>query len=210
MSFIASIDQGTSSTRVILYTSDTLNPVKTVQKNYELNSPNPGWVDLDPKMILETTLTCLREVCECMSEEDDNWNVKESLLGVGITNQRETTILWDKVTGEPLYNALVWLDTRTGPVVKDIIAQNGGDVDCFRDRTGVPVSTYFSAVKILWLMQNVEEVRLAIEEDRCLFGTVDTWLIWNLTGEHVTDVTNASRTMLMNLETCEWDESVIE
>ncbi|CAF1188586.1 unnamed protein product, partial [Didymodactylos carnosus] len=150
-------------------------------------SPKPGWVEQDPIEILETTK-----------------------LSIGVTNQRETTILWDKNSGKPLHNALVWLDARTQETVDFLLEQSGKDKDCLQDACGLPISTYFSALKIRWLIDNVPNVQKAIEQKRCLFGTVDTWLLWNLILNdhehvHVTDVTNASRTMLMNIRKLTWD-----
>lgn len=130
----------------------------------------------------------------------------ERLSAIGVTNQRETTVVWDKFTGQPLYNAIVWNDARTSSTVAEIMAQNGNDRQIFRPQCGLPISTYFSALKMRWLLDNVPSVKAACDEGRALFGTIDTWLVWNLTGRaaHVTDVTNASRTMLMDLKTLEW------
>lgn len=137
-------------------------------------------------------------------------------MAVGVTNQRETTIVWDRNTGEPLYNALVWYDARTSSTVDELVKKlPNNDKNHFRKVCGVPLSTYFSGVKLRWLKDNVPEVTLAMENGSCLFGTVDSWLIYNLTGGisegiHITDVTNASRTMLMNIATCTWDRELLD
>jgi glycerol kinase len=202
MKYLASIDQGTSSTRVILY-DEKFTPLYNSQYPYQLNTPQPGWVDVDPNLLLSTTLDSLKDVRDHLREIDPT----ATLHSIGITNQRETTIIWDRISGEPLYNAIIWLDTRTSGVVKDLVDEFG--VDQFRSVCGLPISTYFSAVKIKWLIENDEDIRIAIQEGRCCFGTVDCWLIWKLTGEFRTDVTNASRTMLMNLETLDWDNDML-
>lgn len=133
------------------------------------------------------------------------------ILAVGLTNQRETTILWDKITGKALYNALVWLDTRTHSTVDELLLKCNKNANRYKVECGLPISTYFSALKIKWLIDNVLQVKTAIKEDRCAFGTVDSWILWNLVGNkstHLTDVTNASRTMLMNLRTLKWDDEL--
>lgn len=161
-------------------------------------------------MILDTVIQCMEQVKNKFSVSS---STKFQLKGIGVTNQRETTIVWDKYTGLPLHNAIVWLDTRTSEICSKIIASHANDKDCFRDKVGLPISTYFSAVKLLWLIENVTKVKEAIDQKRCLFGTIDSWIIWNLTGgenggKHVTDVTNASRTLLFNLKSLDWDISI--
>jgi glycerol kinase len=202
---IGAIDQGTTSSRFLLFSRHG-QVRKEHQLEFKTVCPNPGWEQQDPHALLQTVQDCM---AQCAGEMK---GAATRVKAIGVTNQRETTVLWDKVTGEPLHDALVWKDGRTGAVVKKLIARFGGQ-DHFRARCGLPLSTYFSAVKVLWLMEHVEAVRTAIAAGTCLFGTVDTWLIWNLTGgvsggQHVTDVTNASRTLLMNVQTCAWDESV--
>eukprot|EP00736_Rhodelphis_marinus_P011511 Rmarinus@m.12694 len=198
---VGSVDQGTTSTRFILW-NENGEMLASHQMEHKQIYPQPGWTEHDPMEILRNTKECISIACEkCHVSPAD-------VKGIGITNQRETTVLWDKYTGEPLYNAVVWLDTRTKDIVEKLI--DGHGIDRFRKLTGLPVSTYFSATKIIWLLRNIDAVQKAVAESRCLFGTVDTWLTWHLTGGvnggvHVTDVTNASRTMLMNLHTLQWD-----
>ena len=203
---IASIDQGTTSTRVILFDEKAKN-VASHQMEHEQIYPKDGWCEHDPMTIVENTKTCLDKAVEKLEESGGK---AEDVVGIGITNQRETTIVWDKETGKPLHNAVVWLDLRTAELADELKAKYGGQ-DYFRETCGLPISTYFSAVKLLWLMRNVPAVAEAIANDKAMFGTIDTWLIWNLSGGvdggvHVTDVTNAGRTMLMDLATCKWHE----
>ena len=208
---IGAIDQGTSSTRFIVFASNTAEVVTFHQEEIKQSFPREGWVEQDPMEIIQSVHKCIEKVTENLQKLDISLN---DLKAIGITNQRETTILWDKTTGEPLYNAIVWLDGRTAGTVEDLINRTPGkNKEYLKEKCGLPLSTYFSAVKIKWLMENNTEVNIALDEERCLFGTVDTWLIWNLTGGkdggiHITDVSNASRTMLMNLETCKWDVSL--
>lgn len=142
--------------------------------------------------------------------------LKQDIVAVGVTNQRETTIVWDRNTGEPLYSAIVWCDARTSSTVDELVKKlPNNDENHFQKKCGVPLSTYFSGVKLRWLKDNVSEVAQAMEDGSCAFGTVDSWLIYNLTGGifggiHITDVTNASRTMLMNIKTCTWDEELLD
>jgi len=169
--------------------------------------PREGWCEHDPEEIINNVKECIEETLKKLEAAGYS---KKDLVSVGVTNQRETTIVWDKETGKPLYNAVVWLDLRTSGLVEELSRDYGSDR--FRDVTGLPVSTYFSGVKLLWLERHVPEVAAAISEGRALFGTIDTWIIYRLSGGaqdggvHVTDVTNASRTMLMDLNTCTWHE----
>eukprot|EP01130_Rhizamoeba_saxonica_P009340 TRINITY_DN3791_c0_g1_i1.p1 TRINITY_DN3791_c0_g1~~TRINITY_DN3791_c0_g1_i1.p1 ORF type:complete len:557 (-),score=90.58 TRINITY_DN3791_c0_g1_i1:25-1695(-) len=210
--YIASIDLGTSSTRVILY-DDNGDSVSSHQVPVELITPKPGWVEQDPNLYIQSTHQCLDQAVK--NARIEGFAIEaDSIVGIGITNQRETTVLWDKETGQPLHNALVWLDNRTTEIVEKMI-QDHGSQDHFREICGLPISTYFSALKIRWLIDNVPDVKEACENNRCMFGTVDSWVLWNLTGGtnggiHVTDVSNASRTMLMNLESLCWDSTMIE
>ncbi|KAI4470001.1 sugar kinase [Holotrichia oblita] len=170
-------------------------------------TPKEGWVEQDPEVILHSVIETINVTCDNLIKLDIS---PEDIVATGITNQRETTVVWDSVTGKPLHNALVWLDMRTASTVDQILQNGKRNKNFLKNVCGLPVSTYFSALKIRWLIDNVEGVRRAISEDRCLFGTIDTWLIWNLTGGvngglHLTDVTNASRTMLMNIDTLKWD-----
>jgi len=201
---VAALDQGTSSTRVILF--DIHGKIAFVhQVEVSQHTPAPGWVQEDPDEIFATAETCMCAAAAFAAEK------KLKIAALGVTNQRETTIAWDKKTGKPLHEAIVWLDTRT----KDIVTRtkermDGKAEELIRGKTGLPLATYFSACKIRWLLDNSPEVQQAVREDRCAFGTVDSWLLWRLTAGkvHVTDVTNASRTMLMDLATQQWDEEL--
>lgn len=199
--YIAAIDQGTTSSRCILFDRDG-RIVSVDQREHRQIFPKPGWVEHDPKELWANVEVVLQEAVQ---KSDIT---PEQVAAIGITNQRETTVIWDKETGEPVYNAIVWQDTRTDEITREL----GGDQgqDRFRDICGLPLATYFSGPKIRWLLDNVEGLRERAERGEVLFGTIDTWVIWNLTGEHVTDVTNAGRTMLMNLQTLQWDDTVLE
>lgn len=203
--FIAAIDQGTTSTRCILF-DHTGKIASTAQKEHAQIYPQPGWVEHDPLEIWGNTQEVIRQATVQKGVSPDQ------ILAVGITNQRETTLLWDKHTGKSFGNAIVWQDTRTKEIC-DRLGQNGGS-DRFRDKTGLPLATYFSGTKITWILDNVQGAREAAEQGDALFGNMDTWLIWLLTGgpdggSHVTDITNASRTQLMNLGTLEWDQEIL-
>lgn len=204
---VGSIDQGTTSSRFILFDPyDNFSIVGVKQLSHSQIYPNAGWIEHDPIEILENTRNCIEG---CMDEFFDPEN--DILDSVGITNQRETIVLWDKETGKPLYNAIVWSDLRNEELVEEIIKKSENGMDEFRSKTGLPISTYFSGMKLKWAMENIESVQDAISNNRCMFGTIDTWLIYNLTnGNHFTDVSNASRTMLMNLDTCEWDNELFD
>lgn len=205
--YVGSIDQGTSSTRFILF-DVTGKIVLSHQVEFEQKYPNPGWVEQDPELILTTVKTCIEEVMK--QYDSKKMGSKSDIKAVGITNQRETTILWDKNTGKPLYNAIIWSDGRTQSTCAKLLEKSNGNKDVLREKTGLPISTYFSGIKFRWMLDNVPEVKKACDEKRALFGTMDTWLMWNLTGGvgkgiHVTDVTNASRTMMMDIRTMKWD-----
>ncbi|HEX9957884.1 MAG TPA: glycerol kinase GlpK [Fibrella sp.] len=203
--FVAAIDQGTTSTRCIIVDKQG-NIHSVAQKEHAQIYPKPGWVEHDPEEIWQNTLEVIA-----------NARIKlrlttRDIAAVGITNQRETTVVWNRKTGKPYYNAIVWQDVRTENVVTEL-AKDGG-ADRFRDKTGLPLATYFSALKLGWLLDNVPGLREDAEQGTALFGTIDSFLIWNLTGgpqggEHVTDVTNASRTQLMNLHTLNWDDELL-
>src|ERR1700678_549918 len=199
--FIAAIDQGTTSSRCMLFDAAGAI-VAVVQKEHRQIYPRPGWVEHDA---------------------DEIWaNVQEVIAGalakagataadiaaVGITNQRETTVVWEKASGRPIANAIVWQDTRTDRLVAEL----GGEVgqDRFRELCGLPPATYFSGPKVRWLLDHTPGARAAAERGELLFGTIDAWLIWKLTGRHVTDVTNASRSMLMSLKTLDWDGGLLD
>uniref|UniRef100_A0A8D3CP71 glycerol kinase n=1 Tax=Scophthalmus maximus TaxID=52904 RepID=A0A8D3CP71_SCOMX len=190
---VAAIDQGTSSTRFLVFNSKTAELLSHHQVEIKQSFPKEGWVEEDPKEILQSVYECMERTCEKLTLLNiDISNIK----AIGVTNQRETTLVWDKETGEPLYNAIVWLDLRTQSTVERLINKTPGrNKNHLKHKTGLPISTYFSAVKLRWLMDNVEEVRDAVVSHRAMFGTVDSWLIWCLTGGksggvHCTDVTN--------------------
>ncbi|MGA8765478.1 MAG: FGGY family carbohydrate kinase, partial [Candidatus Acidiferrales bacterium] len=179
--------------------------VSAAQKEHEQIYPSPGWVEHDPEEIWHHT----REVIRAAMQQAGL--LARDLAAIGITNQRETTVVWNRKTGRPVYNALVWQDTR----VEDAVAQfsSSGGQDRFRKKTGLPLATYFSGLKIRWILDHVEGARKQAETGDLLFGTIDTFLLWNLTGGsengiHVTDVTNASRTQLMDLENLRWDQEI--
>ncbi len=204
--YIAAIDQGTTSTRCILFNLIG-EIVGADQKEHRQIFPKPGWVEHDPLEIWERTQEVSRNALRKTGVEPSD------VAAVGITNQRETTLMWDRRTGQPYYNAIVWQDTRTD-VICNRLAKEGGQ-DRFRAKTGLPLATYFAGPKIRWMLDNVEGLQEAAERGDALFGTIDTWLIWNLTGGvkggiHVTDVTNASRTLMMSLETLDWDPEILD
>uniref|UniRef100_A0A6Q2YAA9 glycerol kinase n=1 Tax=Esox lucius TaxID=8010 RepID=A0A6Q2YAA9_ESOLU len=205
---VAAIDQGTSSTRFLVFNAKTAELLSHHQVEIKQSFPKEGWVEEDPKEILQSVYECMDRTCEKLTQLNiDISNIK----AIGVTNQRETTLVWDKETGEPLYNAIVWLDLRTQSTVERLISKTPGrNKNHLKHKTGLPISTYFSAVKLRWLLDNVDEVAEAVVTHRAMFGTVDSWLIWCLTGGksggvHCTDVTNASRTMLFNIHTLDWD-----
>ena len=202
--YVVSIDQGTTSTRAIVFNKKG-EIVSTGQLEHKQIMTNPGWVEHDPTEIWDNT----REVIgQALSRAN---LTRHQIATIGITNQRETTVVWDKTTGKPVYNAIVWQDTRTQPII-DRLSQ--GNLDNYKIKTGLPLAPYFSASKIIWILENVDGAKQSAEEGNLLFGTTDTWLLWNLTGGvnggvHKTDVTNASRTLLMNLETLQWDGDLL-
>ncbi|MGA2040302.1 MAG: glycerol kinase GlpK [Bryobacteraceae bacterium] len=203
--YIAAIDQGTSSTRFMVFTPHGA-AVAVAQKEHRQIYPKPGWVEHDP---LEIVSRAREVVAEAMERRG---LAPGDLAAIGITNQRETTVVWDPKTGEPVNNAVVWQDTRVSDFVAEL-ARDGGQ-DRFRARTGLPLATYFSAAKIRWILDNVAGARRRAEAGSLAFGNIDTYLVWHLTGGasggiHVTDVTNASRTQLMNLDTLDWDDEML-
>uniref|UniRef100_A0A3Q2D949 glycerol kinase n=1 Tax=Cyprinodon variegatus TaxID=28743 RepID=A0A3Q2D949_CYPVA len=205
---VAAIDQGTSSTRFLVFNTETAQVISYHQVELKQHFPKEGWVEADPMEILQSVHECVEKTCQKLRQLNvDLPNIK----AVGVTNQRETTLVWDKETGEPLYNAIVWLDLRTQSTVEKLISKTPGrSKNHLKDKTGLPISTYFSAVKLRWLLDNVAEIGEAVLSKRAMFGTVDSWIIWCLTGGrdggvHITDVSNASRTMLFNIHTMDWD-----
>ena len=204
--YVGAIDQGTTSSRFILF-DRTGEIVSVAQKEHKQIYPKPGWVEHDPVEIWRNTAAVIAGAL------DQKGLTQADLAGVGITNQRETTILWDRRSGEPLYNAVVWQDTRVDERVA-AYAANGGQ-DRFRAQTGLPLASYFSALKLQWILDNVPDARAKAESGDAIFGTIDTWVLWNLTGGvdgglHATDVTNASRTQLMGLVSLDWDDSLLD
>ncbi|WP_285733472.1 glycerol kinase GlpK [Nocardiopsis sp. ATB16-24] len=199
--YIAAIDQGTTSSRCILFDRDG-NIVSVDQREHKQIFPRPGWVEHDAEEIWTNVETVIREA---LAKKDVS---PDQIAAIGITNQRETTLVWDRETGEPVHNAIVWQDTRTDTLVRRLGGEAGQDR--FREKCGLPLATYFSGPKLRWLLDNVEGLRERAERGEVLFGTMDSWIIWKLTGRHVTDVTNASRTMLMNLATLQWDPEILE
>ena len=201
--YILALDQGTSSSRAIVF--DEHGQTKAVsQKEFTQIFPKPGWVEHNPMEIWSSQASVIAEAITSIDINGLN------IAAIGITNQRETTIVWDAYTGEPVYNAIVWQDRRTSEFCDGL--KRDGRTDLIRSKTGLIIDAYFSATKILWILENVPGARQKAEEGRLRFGTVDTWLIWMLTrGEvHVTDVSNASRTMLFNIHTLEWDKELLQ
>ena len=199
--YVAAIDQGTASSRCIVF--DKAGRIVSVgQKEHRHHFPRPGWVEHDPEEIWANVTEVVATALEGAQLKVDD------LDALGIANQRETTVLWNRDTGEPAHNAINWQDTRTDHLILELAGDEGQDR--FRDRCGLPLATYFSGPKIRWLLDTIPDLRVRAEEGEVLFGTMDSWLIWKLTGRHVTDVTNASRTMLMNLETLDWDDSLLD
>ncbi len=203
--YAAAVDQGTTSTRFMIFDHGG-KVIGIDQKEHEQIYPKPGWVEHDPKEVWNRT----QEVIDGALEKT---GISASdLAAVGVTNQRETAVVWDRNTGEPVYNAIVWQDTRTDKICNELAADGGQDR--FRDKVGLPLATYFSGPKIRWILDNVEGARGRAEAGDLAFGNMDTWVIWNLTGGtdggvHITDVTNASRTMLMDLHTLDWDDEIL-
>jgi glycerol kinase len=201
--YAAAVDQGTTSTRFMVF--DHGGQVISVdQKEHEQIYPKPGWVEHDPAEIWQRTQEVIRDGLDKVKTDD--------IAAVGVTNQRETTVVWERSSGRPVYNAIVWQDTRTDQICNELSSDGGQDR--FRAKTGLPIATYFSGPKIKWILDNVDGARAKAENGDLLFGNIDTFVIWQLTGGadggvHVTDVSNASRTMMMNLETLDWDDEIL-
>ncbi|MGW7683014.1 glycerol kinase GlpK [Kribbella sp. NPDC054772] len=203
--FVGAVDQGTTSTRFMIF-DHSGNEVGIHQLEHEQILPQAGWVEHNPVEIWERTSAVIRTAMNAQGLQSSD------LAALGITNQRETAVVWNRKTGRPYYNAIVWQDTRTDRIASALDREGKGDV--IRQKAGLPPATYFSAGKVQWILENVDGVREAAEAGDAVFGNTDTWLLWNLTGGteggvHITDVTNASRTMLMNLETLDWDDELI-
>jgi glycerol kinase len=201
--YAAAVDQGTTSTRFMVF--DHGGQVVSVdQKEHEQIYPKPGWVEHDANEIWQRTQEVIKAGLDKVKASD--------IAAVGVTNQRETTVVWDRTNGQPVYNAIVWQDTRTDTICNELSADGGQDR--FRAKTGLPIATYFSGPKIKWILENVDGIRERAESGDIVFGNIDSWVIWQLTGGpdggvHVTDVTNASRTMMMSLETLDWDDEIL-
>ena len=202
---VMAIDQGTTSTRAILF-DHSGSIIGKAQKEHQQFYPKPGWVEHDPIEIWRSTQLVIQNALSSSSLDESE------ICAIGITNQRETTLIWNRLTGKPYYPAIVWQDTRTDLLCNQL-AKSGGQ-DRFRSKTGLPLATYFSGPKIAWMLENVAGLRQAAEKGDAIFGNIDTWVLWNLTGGingglHFTDVSNASRTMLMDLETLDWDDEIL-
>lgn len=207
--FIGAIDQGTTSSRFLIFNKEGL-PVASHQIEFKQIYPSSGWHEHDPLELVSSVTGCIEEAVKRFTAK--GYNTKQ-IKAIGITNQRETTVVWDARTGEPLYNAIVWTDTRTTAIVRDLKARPGADQ--LMAKCGLPLSTYPSCSKLLWMLENVPKVHGAYNEGRLAFGTVDTWLTYKLNGGasknvFVSDATNASRTMFMNIETLDYDDSLID
>jgi glycerol kinase len=200
---VLALDQGTTSSRAILF-DEKGKLVESAQREFRQIFPQPGWVEHDPREIYETQRDTAREVLRKTEV------ALKDVMGIGITNQRETTILWDRQTGEPIHNAIVWQDRRTAPLCAEL--KKLGAEGLVRERTGLVIDPYFSGTKIAWLLDNVPGARVRAERGELAFGTVDTWLTWHLTGNrtHVTDVSNASRTLLFNIHMNDWDPELLQ
>jgi glycerol kinase len=203
--YVLAIDQGTTSSRAIVFDKSG-SIISTGQLEHEQIFPKAGWVEHDPAEIWNNTREVIGQALSKASL------TRHDIAAIGITNQRETAVVWDKTTGKPIYNAIVWQDTRTQSIV-DRFAADGG-VERFKQKVGLPLATYFSGTKIVWILENVDGAREKADAGELLFGTTDSWVLWNLTGGtdggvHVTDVTNASRTLFMDLETLQWDDEIL-
>ncbi|XP_063972368.1 glycerol kinase 3 [Diachasmimorpha longicaudata] len=210
--YVGAIDEGTSSARFLIFDVAKRKVVTSHQIEIKQKFPQEGWVEQDPKEILSAVMECIAKV---MVNLKDLGIDSSDIKAVGITNQRETTVVWDRKTGEPLHNAIVWLDMRTTTTLEDVMDQipnKTRNKNYLKPICGLPLSPYFSALKIKWLIDNVPKIKQAVDAQNCAFGTIDTWLIWHLTNGklHITDVSNASRTLLMNIETLKWDPLLLK
>ncbi|MBC9889281.1 MAG: glycerol kinase GlpK, partial [Opitutae bacterium] len=202
MKFILALDQGTTSSRAIIF--DRKGSIRAMaQQEFEQIFPKPGWVEHDPREIWRTQLAVAREALQKIGA------TASDIAGIGITNQRETTVVWDRATGEPIGNAIVWQDRRTADFCREL--KEAGKADLIQRKSGLVIDAYFSGSKIRWMLDNIEGAREKARAGDLAFGTIDSWLVWNLTGgkAHVTDVSNASRTLVFNIETLQWDEELL-
>lgn len=200
--YLAAVDQGTTSSRCLIFDADEGKVAAGAQREFTQYFPKPGWVEHDAEEIWDSVQAVIAEALDAAGLRAGD------VTALGITNQRETTVLWDRATGEPVHRALVWQDTRTDALVSQLAADGGQRR--FADRCGLPLATYFAGPKVRWLLDNVPGLQARAEAGEICFGTVDSWLIYRLTGQHLTDVTNASRTMLMNLHTLDWDDELCD
>ncbi|WP_120004869.1 glycerol kinase GlpK [Nesterenkonia muleiensis] len=203
---VLSIDQGTTSTRAVAF-NQAGQILASAQKEHAQHFPQAGWVEHEPEEIWRNTVEVIAAALE------DGGLERTQVTALGITNQRETTVVWDRSTGEPVHRAIVWQDTRTQSICEELAAHDAAGSDRFAERTGLPLATYFSGPKIRWILDNVHGARERAEAGDLLFGTIDSWVVWNLTGGteggvHITDVTNASRTLLMNIDTLDWNPEI--
>ena len=203
--YVGAIDQGTTSTRFMVFDQGG-NIVAVEQKEHRQIYPKPGWVEHDPVEIWENTKSVIEGAPKKISSDPSS--VISKIAAIGVTNQRETAVVWEKATGKPIYNAIVWQDTRTDAICNKL-SESGG-IDRFRMKTGLPLATYFSGPKIKWILDHVPGARERAGKGELLFGNIDTWIIWNLTGAHITDVTNASRTLLCDLASLDWDDEILD
>ena len=201
--FILALDQGTTSSRAVIF-NKKVQKISSAQREFPQHFPHPGWVEHDPEDIFTSQLSVMKEAVLKAGLS------AEQIAAIGITNQRETVILWDKKTGKPVYNAIVWQCRRTANIADELISSGKGDL--IRAKTGLLPDAYFSGTKIKWILDNVAGVRARAEKGEILAGTVDTWLTWRLSGgkAHVTDYTNACRTMLFNIHTLQWDDELLQ
>ena len=200
--YVAAVDQGTTSSRCLIFDASTGSPVAVAQEEFPQYFPQPGWVEHDANEIFDSVTSVIRGALR-----EASLTVAD-IAALGITNQRETTVLWDRETGQPVHRAIVWQDTRTEPLITELSADGGQDR--FRDLCGLPLATYFAGPKARWILDEVPGLRQRAEAGEICFGTIDSWLIYRLTGMHITDVTNASRTMLMNISTLDWDRRLCD
>ncbi|KAK0084831.1 hypothetical protein PV325_006357 [Microctonus aethiopoides] len=207
---VGAIDEGTTTVRFLVFAADTAEVLTYHQISTSLSYPKEGWVEQDPIEILSAVTECLNQTVINLQQLTID---PSDIVAIGIANQRETTVIWDSITGEPLYNAIVWMDMRTSDIVDDILKKLPNEnKNYLKSLCGLPISPYFSALKLKWLLDNVPKVQQAVANQRCMFGTVDSWLIWVggiNGGAHSTDITNASRTMLMNILTLKWDPTLL-
>ncbi|KAL0209662.1 hypothetical protein RCL1_008500 [Eukaryota sp. TZLM3-RCL] len=209
-SYIASIDSGTTSNRCIIFDVGTLSITAVHQIEHAQIYPQSGYAEHNPEEIIANIKTCIRQACLTLIHKDPCFTPSD-IKSIGVTNQRETLVVWDKISGKPLANAIVWLDVRTKSLVDELSALHGS-VNCIREQTGLPLSTYFSGTKLRWLVDNNPVIKEKLLNRSALWGTIDSWILYSLTNErvHVTDASNASRTQLFNIKTLEWDKDLFE